>query len=314
MMIKWTKAIISLGSLLYLTTYPFFYDTKQSLVNNLGYYKLDSKDNIDLGDDQLDQKSNYLNTAVHLIKRQRQSLLQQRNAILSLKEEIQHRENVINNLNSNLRETTTKVEDILFALDLAGNKGAPLSERLRNVELEVLNQLIINRLLPVSKVLKKGRITSKFGYRIHPITKKKKHHNGIDFGVPSGTPIYAPADGIVTSTKTADETNGSGNFIKLEHGMGFKTSYSHLSKILVSNQSVVSKGDIIGLTGNTGRSTGPHLHYEVSFLNKKIDPLPLVQYAQHKSIERLMEYSNIPWNDLQQNINELTIKTALVLK
>lgn len=297
-----------------IAAYPFIYNSEQSLLLNLGYYKIYSPKDNGLIEEQIEIESKYLDTAVHLIKRQRLSLLQQRNTILTLKESVHNRDIEIKNLQSSLDDTTAKIEDFLFAFNLTGNQGKPLSERLRGIELSALNRLMLNRLLPLSNVLKEVKITSHFGYRKHPITKTKKHHNGIDFAAPIGTPIFAPADGIVTTIKSTKQSKGSGNLIKIEHGMGFKTSYSHLSKILVSNNQVVSKGDIIGLTGNTGRSTGPHLHYEVLFLNKKINPFPLIKFAKNKDIEQLKQQTSVPWSDLSQNINEIVVKTALLLK
>ncbi|QGS69168.1 peptidoglycan DD-metalloendopeptidase family protein [Oceanobacillus sp. 143] len=108
-----------------------------------------------------------------------------------------------------------------------------------------------------------GPITSSFGPRIHPIFGGQGSHNGIDFGVASGTTLVAPADGVVS---TARYMNSFGNVIMISHhinGKTYTTVMAHLSRISVSPGQTVSQGEAIGATGNTGDSTGPHLHFEV---------------------------------------------------
>jgi hypothetical protein len=113
-------------------------------------------------------------------------------------------------------------------------------------------------------------ISSGFSMRIHPIYKIKKFHYGIDFVAEVGTPIYATADGTVTM---AQNYHGYGNFIKIDHGYGYSTAYGHLDNIGVRRGQKVVRGEIIGTVGNTGISTGPHLHYEVIYNNKPINPI-----------------------------------------
>lgn len=116
----------------------------------------------------------------------------------------------------------------------------------------------------------KGYITSGFGWRIHPITKKKSFHAGIDIAALSGTPIHCTADGIVSYE---GKTKYNGNFIVIEHGYGFSTVYAHNTKNLVKTKQRVKRGDTIAYLGSTGRTTGPHLHYEVWRDRKKVNPL-----------------------------------------
>ncbi len=114
------------------------------------------------------------------------------------------------------------------------------------------------------------RVTSHFGPAIHPITKKNRLHQGIDFAASIGTPIYATADGEVLHT-LAHET-GRGMHIILKHDDQYSTLYAHLSRFAVKECQKVKKGDIIGYSGNTGASTGPHLHYEVLKNGEYVDP------------------------------------------
>ncbi len=114
------------------------------------------------------------------------------------------------------------------------------------------------------------RISAVFGMRFHPIFKIWRMHKGIDFAAPIGTPIHAPGDGTVLSA--CNSKNGYGNEVIIDHGFGYKTVYGHLYKILVKKGEKVKRGEVIGEIGSTGLSTGPHLHYEVRFHNKPINP------------------------------------------
>lgn len=123
--------------------------------------------------------------------------------------------------------------------------------------------------IPEGKPTAYTRLSSKFGPRIHPITKKQSTHKGVDLAAPKMTPIYATADGTVTFSGTQ---GGYGNFIKINHQNGYKTAYAHMEKRVAKKNEKVKKGDLIGYVGSTGQSTGNHLHYEVYFEDKLIDP------------------------------------------
>ena len=114
------------------------------------------------------------------------------------------------------------------------------------------------------------RIASGFGHRIDPIYKTRKMHYGIDFSAPRGTEIYATADGEVIN---AGWGQGYGKRVKINHNYGYLSHYAHMSKILVKPGQKVVRGELIGLVGSTGKSTAPHLHYEVAKDGKKINPI-----------------------------------------
>lgn len=115
------------------------------------------------------------------------------------------------------------------------------------------------------------RIASGFGYRIDPVYKVAKFHAGLDFAAPQGTPIYATADGVV---KQADYNEGGyGNHVVINHGYGYETLYGHMYKIKAHVGDHVKRGEIIGYVGNTGKSTGPHCHYEVHKNGQHVDPV-----------------------------------------
>jgi len=115
-----------------------------------------------------------------------------------------------------------------------------------------------------------GWITSYFGQRISPYLGKLKMHEGLDVGAPYGTPVMAPADGVVTFS---GEKSGFGKFVQIDHGYGMETIYAHNQALKVRLGDKVKRGDLIAAVGNTGHSTGPHLHYEVRVNGIAVDPL-----------------------------------------
>lgn len=121
-----------------------------------------------------------------------------------------------------------------------------------------------------------GRLSSRFGYRRDPFTGQTRHHNGIDIAASTGTSVFSAAYGTVTSS--GYETN-AGNFVVVNHGNGYQTKYFHLSKILVTKGQIVNKGERIGHVGNTGRSTGPHLHFEIHLWGSLKNPLEFVYFG-----------------------------------
>jgi len=124
------------------------------------------------------------------------------------------------------------------------------------------------------------RVTSEFGIRRDPFTKRARFHAGIDIGGNIGDPVYATADGKVTA---AGRDSAHGKNIIISHGNGLQTRYSHLSKIIAEPGQKVKKGELIGLMGSTGRSTGPHLHYEIIKNGSQVDPMTYLQATGKES-------------------------------
>ena len=128
--------------------------------------------------------------------------------------------------------------------------------------------------VPSRNPLTTGRLSSSFGMRVHPVLRRRKHHSGIDLAAPRGTPVYATADGAIAR---ADRSRSYGLVIYIDHGGDLETRYAHLSKLLVADGQRVKKGDLIGYVGSTGRSTGPHLHYEVRVAGVAVNPIPYMK-------------------------------------
>ena len=123
---------------------------------------------------------------------------------------------------------------------------------------------------PISTDKSKYRFSSSFGYRKDPFTGRSKRHTGVDFALKPGNPVYATGDGVVESVKF--ELFGYGNQILIDHGFGYKTRYAHMKSIGVAEGMKVKRGECIGLSGNSGRSSGPHLHYEVLYKGSHVNP------------------------------------------
>lgn len=140
------------------------------------------------------------------------------------------------------------------------------------VELARNKEKMLRSIPAVMPIAKKNlaRVASGWGYRIHPIYKTRRFHYGMDFTADIGTPIYSTGDGIVKVVRS--RKTGYGNHIEIDHGYGYTTLYGHLSKFNVKRGKRVKRGDIIAFSGNTGTSSGPHLHYEVHKNGKQIDP------------------------------------------
>jgi murein DD-endopeptidase MepM/ murein hydrolase activator NlpD len=148
-------------------------------------------------------------------------------------------------------------------------------------ELSVLKQIVDN--LPVKKPLSDYQEMSAYGRRIDPFTGHLALHSGIDLAGPAGSKIFATADGRVAYT---GHQGAYGNMVDIDHGFSIVTRYGHLSQILVEDGQQVKKGQVIGIQGATGRATGPHLHYEVRFKDKPMDPRNFInagRYVQQKS-------------------------------
>ena len=122
--------------------------------------------------------------------------------------------------------------------------------------------------------VKSYRLTSPFGMRIHPITGKETMHQGVDMAAPQGTPIYAAKDGKVT--RTAFQAGGAGYYVSISHGGGFSSVYMHMTHYIVSPGQYVKAGQVIGYVGSTGGSTGPHLHFGISYNGSYVNPLKYV--------------------------------------
>ncbi len=186
-------------------------------------------------------------------------------------------------------ERLSDLEKVLGVSDQGGD--IELESRLDAAAIHSNIRMVMLTQIPSGSPVGKHRMSSQFGKRTHPVTGKVKMHRGLDFAVNTGTSIYAPADGVVEVTRRSSK--GSGNFLRLQHSFGFSSSYSHLKSFKVKNGQFVRKGDLIAISGNTGLSSGPHLHYEVRFVGRALNPRPFVEWVCMSlkiSLKRSEEY------------------------
>ncbi|MDD2197305.1 MAG: M23 family metallopeptidase [Bacteroidales bacterium] len=134
-----------------------------------------------------------------------------------------------------------------------------------------------------------GRISGYFGNRTDPFTRQKRFHHGVDFTGSIGSPIYATGNGTVISAEYS--FFGYGNVVLVDHGFGYKTRYAHLNSLAVKSGDTLTRGQIVGTLGNSGRSTGPHLHYEVIYRNRVVDPLNYFNDMTTEEYERMVNKS-----------------------
>lgn len=169
---------------------------------------------------------------------------------------------------SKIIETAKRLDKLSKAVYVQSKSYDEVIEMAKNRELQ------LSSLPAIQPIANKDltRTASGWGYRIHPIYKIRKFHHGMDFTAPTGTDVYATADGTVELVERS--RRGYGNRVVIDHGFGYKTLYAHLDDFnnLVKGQKV-KRGDVIAFVGNTGLSTAPHLHYEVHLNGKKINPI-----------------------------------------
>lgn len=143
------------------------------------------------------------------------------------------------------------------------------TDYLSNLEAKLLQQSVLKDMLPNSSPIEAAFNSSSFGWRLDPFNGHKAFHEGLDFTASTGVPIYAAAGGIVS---TAEQTPDYGKIVKIDHGSGLETRYAHASLLVVKVGDRVEKGQKIAEVGSTGRSTGPHLHYEIRLNGNALDP------------------------------------------
>ena len=197
---------------------------------------------------------------------------------------------------------------------LIGLSETPKSEADRSVSVELAgltasHEKILFDSIPNGFPTKINVITSEYGSRIHPVTKIKSFHKGVDLRAEVGDRIIATADGIVRESGYSEL---SGKRIVIQHNLGFETRYSHLDQIDVKPGDIVHKGDLIGLSGNTGRAEAPHLHYEIRYLGKSVNPYQFLKW-EFGSHEIFTNVRGIKWPSLINLINKQITHQTLQL-
>lgn len=191
--------------------------------------------------------------------------------------------------------------------ELVGEAGMetepmPLTERIKQVQLSSLGKNLMLSMIPNGHAVKNFKgITSGYGYRKHPITGKRHLHAGVDYRGKKGAPVITTADGVV-SFSGVKKNSGFGQLISVTHSNGFRTVYGHLSNRLVKAGQYVQKGEVIGEIGSTGRSSGNHLHYEVWFVFRRLNPKYFNRWSIENYDELFTSVKGVPWGSLSQAV------------
>ncbi|QKF64992.1 M23 family metallopeptidase [Campylobacter corcagiensis] len=183
---------------------------------------------------------------------------------------------------------------------MAALQETNLKEQKQNGSLNLSSNLSLKfkKVIPSGWPVQNRGVTDSYGERIHPVSRVKRLHHGIDLRASVGTPAYATADGFVKFS--GDSGTGYGKLVSIAHNFGFETRYAHMENVdVVRMGQWVKKGDLIGYTGNTGLSTGPHLHYEVRFLDHSLDPINFMEQTGLFYKER-----KVPWNATAKAIED----------
>ncbi|MDR6981528.1 murein DD-endopeptidase MepM/ murein hydrolase activator NlpD [Rheinheimera pacifica] len=191
---------------------------------------------------------------------------------------------------------TSRVGEIELALGLEQQYPQNLENRLDTASVNSAARLAMLQLVPNGSPLEFRRRSSRFGVREHPIIGKQQHHKGVDLSASRGTPIYAPADGVVEIVRPNKQ--GYGNLLKIRHAFGFSTLYAHLDSFKVKSGHFVHKGELIATSGNTGLSTAPHLHYEVHFLDRALNPQSFMDWDATNFDLVFEKERSIKWDSL----------------
>lgn len=191
----------------------------------------------------------------------------------------------------------SKISFIEEQLGVESENNLTINARLEHLQLTSEQQNSFFSQVPNGYPIENKGISGNFGWRDHPILKRQEFHTGIDLRAAIGTPIYAPANAVVEYV--GFNSNGYGYMVILIHNFGFKTVYAHMTqKAVIKVGDFIPKGQLIGYTGNTGNSTGPHLHYEVRFINKALEPLNFLNVNRKNMDEFFNQERRVPWQSL----------------
>lgn len=168
---------------------------------------------------------------------------------------------------------TVTIPDFMQQFDELSRQLDDRSDQLSVLETMMMNSELQSKASPTGRPIRKGWVSSYYGMRTDPFSGKREHHDGIDLAGKQGSEVIAVASGVVT---WAAKRYGYGNLVEVNHGNGFSTRYGHNAEILVKVGDKIKKGEVLSLMGSTGRSTGPHVHFEVLQNGRNVDPIKFI--------------------------------------
>ena len=242
----------------------------------------------------------FLMKEVSTLEAKKESAINERNILLAQNESLQEEISEKSKEYEAIRDKISNVEELI---GLRANDEDALDTRLEEIDVTVLQQKTFFDNIPSGDVMAYSEFSSRFGWRENPILKRKEFHAGTDLRAPIGTPVLAPADGVVKFIQY-NQNSGYGNVVSLSHNYGFESYYAHLmNKPIVKEGQFVKKGDIIAYSGNSGMSTGPHLHYEIKFIGRLLDPETFLRWKGSNFTEIFQKEKRVTWESLIKLIN-----------
>jgi murein DD-endopeptidase MepM/ murein hydrolase activator NlpD len=196
-----------------------------------------------------------------------------------------------------LNEVSDSLSEIETLIGISPVDDSSLQDRVSKTKLNSEHMATLLQFIPNGSPVEYNGVTSKYGYRIHPTLNRKEFHRGLDMRASMKTPVYATADGIVEYAGY-HKKSGFGNLVIIEHNFGFKSYYGHLNKVAVKYGKFVKKGTLIAYTGNSGMSSGPHIHYELRFLHRTVNPFSFVKWTVKNYKNIFEQEKKIPWQSL----------------
>ncbi|MCW8837735.1 MAG: M23 family metallopeptidase [Thiovulaceae bacterium] len=196
-----------------------------------------------------------------------------------------------------LNEVSDSLSEIETLIGISPVDDSSLQERVSKTKLNSEHMASLLQFIPNGSPVEYKGVTSKYGYRIHPTLNRKEFHRGLDMRAKMKTPVYATADGVVEYAGY-HKKSGFGKLVILEHNYGFKSYYGHLNKVAVKYGKFVKKGTLIAYTGSSGMSSGPHLHYELRFLHRTVNPFYFVKWNVKNYKDIFEQEKKIPWQSL----------------
>jgi murein DD-endopeptidase MepM/ murein hydrolase activator NlpD len=196
-----------------------------------------------------------------------------------------------------LNEVSDSLSEIETLIGMSPVQEMTLQERVSATKLNSEHMATLLQFIPSGSPIEYKGVTSKYGYRIHPTLNRKELHRGLDMKAKMNTPVYATADGIVEYAGF-HKRSGFGRLVILQHNYGFRSYFGHLNKIVIKSGKFVKKGDLIAYTGNSGMSSGPHLHYELRFIQRAVNPFYFVKWNVQNYKDIFEKEKKIPWQSL----------------
>lgn len=243
----------------------------------------------------------YLDYKVDEINREHQSVqkayLAQKEKNRLLDESIKDTQVALIDKKRELLEISETLSEIETLIGLSPVTEMSLQDRVNVTKLSSEHMATLMQFIPSGSPIRYNGITSNYGYRIHPTLNSKELHRGLDMKAAMNTPVYATADGLV-EWGGFHEKSGFGNLVIIEHNYGFKSYFAHLNKVVIKSGSFVKKGDLIAYTGNSGMSSGPHLHYEIRFIQRPVNPIAFVKWSVKNYRDIFEKEKQIPWQSL----------------